>query len=730
MSDQDLSPLVGVGTPTPVGGSPGQSTSMPRTTARPYVRVEVCSSIVPSSRTASGRAKSDEGRWFCFAAGCGLDRETEDFLGGESAVLQGESNGSKISFGGPSGIGRVQIRHTLQGLQASVSFRGTDISLRLARLVRPMDRLRVVLIHPLVEAEDHQWTIFDGLLDSCRAGVRGGSSYVASLTLQATGGVRAILSGGTYNWQGFLHADSDLVRSSAGKTLYEKIGREARPPQDVIRAFIESAIKTSMSLRVGDWREEGGLDMLSYVGFSSGFWRGLPGALFPLPYSLIQSQSGLSFWRIAEGLAEPQLHEVFETLESPSPGELERPVLVHRPIPFPGRAALDGIGWESLEVYEITRDRALPTQWEETLTGEVHPNVFHWNGAGVMDNSSAYQLHRNAIGFLSSNDLINRFGYHSQDFSSRMGPLAPGKGAADYVSWIQDALEHYGRQQAPLALLRNLRLTAPFYPVRPGMVLVDSSAGDDVSTKVTGYVTGTDFMLEGSADSFSMSMTVEVARAIRGVDAEGYPDAYRDLASDLSRKPYAGKGLGDLPPPPATSATYKPPKKEEAKRGDAGQFAEAIHGAASEYGFEPWVIAHLLHNETAMGRNMAGSKKGIAQLTDIAVWELVANSHVNPDGSIFSANDRGDPTKCIYAAAHLLKLSKAALRFPTGWTASEDNPAESWWLRAYRWGAASTNVFGSSNGWRWPSTGEAYPDYRRYWSPAGVKRGKAFWAGV
>jgi hypothetical protein len=696
---------------------------------RPFIKVELSASIVPGSAL-------DKDRWYRYSAGLALAPGESS-----SATLTRIVDGKRQVLEGAASLISAQASDSLQGQTCTTRFPLTGLVCYLAPLVRPMDRLRL----SVTVAGYPDWLLFDGVVRSVRGSRRAGSGWSAELQLSSSG-VEAILGGAVFNWQGFIHPASDILQGAEGKTLMEAIGESAKAPELIIRAFIESAIRSAMGLKVGDTAHDEGLSVLDYISFPEGSeWSSWPDVAYPLPWNLIQGQSGASFWQVAQAVSEPVLHEFFigyreqvteESSTGGKPGPL-RPALVHRPRPFPGVDPKWDTYWKALRVVKVGGTHLSNVMGvDDVLSGESHPNAFHWAGLGLGDHSKEAFFSKLFWGWASSNELINRYGYSSTAVVSKLAPIAPGAPIQDYLGFAKDHLLHFAGQEAPLSLLRSRSLDAPFLPVRPGEVLEDHSLGSDSASIVTGYVVSTDFTLRAAGDGISMSMGATVVRSLRGTDAAGYPDAVRALLPDLTLKRYAGKGVAEPGPMPAVDGVYKPPAVAAAvPQALDSKVYYAIKAAAARQSVPPWFVAHILQNETGFGRFWGNTpaevavatKKGMGQITSVAHADLVSIGYTNPDGSPFTLADRADVVKNIHATAAFLKRCQALIEDMPGGFPSNGQSYYSWVARAYRFGAGPARTLGASLGWQWPAAGEAFPDYARYWSPDGIKKGQAMW---
>jgi len=699
---------------------------------RPFVRVELASSLVDGD-------PNDKDRWYRYIGGVAVGDQN---LEPESGALYKIQDGKVVLQSGDAGVISASASDNFSGQTGSARWGLAGLGLALARLVRPMDRMRITIRVPGIP----EWVLFDGFVRLVRGSSRAGAGWSASLQIDAAG-LQHMLSQAIFNWQGFIHPDSTILNTPNGETLAEALFKSALPPHRVVRAFLESAINSSMGLRIGDPEagnpEDGtvpdGLKVSEYClfdPFPASDWESWPGSAFPLPWSLIHSQSGSSYWGIVQAMAEPILHEVFVGYRAPQ-GRTEteaRPTLIHRPRPLPGSPEFDGY-WHALPVVKVG-GQGQPSLMgvEEALSGDQRANCFHWTGLGVGDHSMQAFQAKLFWGWASSDALVNRFGYSSHPLSSKLAPIEPGAKVDDYLFFAQKHMLHYARQEAALPLLKFRRLDAVFIPVRPGQVLEDHSLGDSPDKVVTGYVTSTDWRLVGSGDSFSMSFGANVERCLKGCDAPAYPDAVRALVPDMELKAYAGKDVGPQRKAPAVTSAFKPGKYVPAKPEPIpNEIYDAIKAASKRQQIPAWLIAHVLQNETGFGRNWnsesgeaAAKAKGIGQITEVAVADLVSIGYLNVNTTPFKASDRGDVGKNIHAVAAFLKRCQDLLAvMPGGFTTGESY--YSWVARSYRWGAGDTRLLGASTGWTWPPAGEAFQDYNRYWSPMAITRAQKIW---
>jgi hypothetical protein len=685
----------------------------PRISSRPYVRLEICASRVKD-------CKEDEGRVYNFVTGLGLERLTgvpEE----KSSVLMMNGN----SYAGRGCLVRCLAQDAMTGQSGSVSLAMNEITKHLAEKIRTMDRMRLVLRHPLVP--DREWLLFDGPIKSARLSRQAGSGFSNTLNLQA-GGLPMILGGATFNWQGFVHPSADLLRGVVGTTLYERMCKSALPTHLLVKEFIQATILQTMAIYLGDWKRATGIPIDEYVQFSEKFWHSIDNAALPIPWPILQQQTGQSFWTLVQRIAEPFLHEIFCGYELRAGDSLEHPVLIHRPLPFPGMgpgSEIDRDGeWRALPVYRVGYDAPSFDMVEEEISMAQAPTVIHWAPSGAADHSKQIAESKLLYGYMLSESLIQRYGFHSVAVTSRVAPIAPGTDPQDAVKWSKRCLEHYGRQFLPLSLMRSRQYAAPFIPIRPGQVFEDWSAGATMERCVTGYCTGSSFSLSASRDGIQMRSDIQVERCIWGTDAANYPDAHRALVSDIRFQEYAGPQTSAQPPVMTDLAPPLPEGKTPRKVQDAAtKYEDDIKAAAKRSGIPAWVIAHVLTNESQMGTYLnSNADKGIAQLVN-AAQQLVANGYHNPDGSLWKIADRGDPKKSIYACAEYLRWGMDQLQAPA--LASGDK--WSYVVRTYRWGANGTNIFGNANNWTFPGTDASEEDFRRYWSPDGMGKGLQRW---
>lgn len=699
---------------------------------RPFVKVELAASVVPGDPV-------DSGRWYRFVGGV----STGDRLDVSTGTLVAVEKGALSVYDGSAGVPLVSSSDSFSGQSATFRFQLTGLMQRLLPRIRPMDRLRISVILPGFPAG---WVLFDGFVRAVDLSAQAGNGWSNTVTVHGAGG-QYLLAAAIFNWQGFVHPDHTLLNGPDGQPLAEAVGMSARPPHILARGFLNAGLKPAMGLKIGDLDGDvksastgNGTSISDYLLFdhaqSSRDWSSWPGVAFPLPWPFVQTQSGSSFWGIVETLSEPVLHEVFMGYRSPSSGGLARPTLIHRPRPFPGLPEFDSY-WLGLDVVKVG-GLGQPSIFgvRDTLSADRRPNAFHWTGLGFGDHSKQEFQAKLAWGWAASNALINRFGYASYGITSRVAPLMPGAPLKDYTDFSKTHLQHYAQQEVALPLLHRRELNAIFIPCRPGMVIEDSTLGDTLDKKVTGYVTSVDFALSASADSYSMNFGVSLDRCVRGTDAAGYPATIRGLVPDLTLFPYAGKDIGNLPPPPAVGGTYQlPPLASSAPAALPNDVYAAIKAASKRQSIPAWLIAHVLHNETGFGRfwgNDAASvavarQKGIGQITTAALSDLSSIGYTNPDGTPFTAVQRGDVTLNVHGTAGFLKRCQGLIEAQPGGFPSNGESYYSWVARAYTRGATETRTVGESFAWAWPSAGEPYPDYMRYWSPDAILKAQSMW---
>jgi hypothetical protein len=369
---------------------------------------------------------------------------------------------------------------------------------------------------------------------------------------------------------------------------------------------------------------------------------------------------------------------------------------------------------------------------DESLSMDRNANTFHWAGLGLGDHSKEAFNAKIFWGWASSFELVNRYGYSSRSVASKVAPIAPGAPINDYMAFSKEHLLHFAAQDSPLCLLKTRGIDAVFLPVRPGEVVEDHSQGSTDDRITTGYVVSTNFSLQVFGDSVALSMGATLERCLTGTDAVNYPDRVRALLTDVELKAYAGQGVGSPGPHPAVSSTYVPPQPAIVPPPVLDEkIRQAIIKARNQFKIPGWLIAHVLLNETSMGRNMGGpttAAAGIAQITGPAVDDLVSIGHTNPDGSPFTASDLRDVEKCIWACGRFLKRSQELIEANPGGFPANGSDYYSWVLRAYRNGAGDTRTLANGWGWKFPPIGEpSYPDYARYWSPDGVEKGRKTW---
>lgn len=721
----DLSPQVGVVSASSTAGA--QRPFPPTITARPFVRLTISASIVPGDPT-------DTARYYRFVAGVPLgDGGSVDAAASSSISYQ--DGDSLRTVTGSCGLLSLSGQDSLSGQSCNIRLAPVGTADLLARRIRTKDRIRIEIIHPPIKGLTTSpcWLAFDGLVRSVRGMVAGSGGTFRSTLSIIGGGLQTLLAGAVYNWQNQIHPDAKVMAKFSDTVLGDHLGKVAAPPHEIISAFLRGAVGTAMSLRVGDDVTAEGLPIMDYLRFGQGQdWSSVKftgsSLCYPIPWNLLQQASSSSCWALVQMVAEACWHEVFVGYRDF--GGRTLPALIHRPRPYPGLAEFDA-NWKALPVRRIgTWPGPGVIDLSDELSDGAFPNTFHWAGLSLGDQSRDLEFMKIALGFVVSDRMVNRFGYSAVGLTTKLAPISQGSSAADMTKFARTGLLHYATQDVGLPYMKRQSFGGVFLPVRPGEVLECDVMGDSPDALTTGYITATSFGLSSSNGDFSLSMTAEVDRVLYGVDAAGYPARVRALVPDLRSVAYAGEGLGHNRPAPNQETPYEPPK---AKKGTSRpsmpvDLVGPIHAASRAFGIPSWVIAHVLHNETGLGTNLGtpiARRNGIAQITGVATSALIQAGHTNPDGTAFRARDKGDRARCVHACGAFLKIIKNDLT-DRGLPSSAQS-YWSWVIRGYRWGAASTADLGTATGWRWPSAGEAFPDYRRYWSPQGVAKGKQNW---
>ena len=133
----------------------------PHSSSRPYVRVEICSSLIPRTDRPESVDPNDEHRWYRFAGGCAINEVGPQINNQTSGVLTYEDeNGTQVVANGNSGLIQISARDSLAGQNGSVVLLVNDLTKILARLIRPMDRMRIIVIHPKCTNDKHQWLAY------------------------------------------------------------------------------------------------------------------------------------------------------------------------------------------------------------------------------------------------------------------------------------------------------------------------------------------------------------------------------------------------------------------------------------------------------------------------------------------------------------------------------------------------------------------------------------------
>lgn len=724
----------------------------------PLIRIEIVSSIVPPNASGTGGDITDVGREYKFLCMTPLG-EAESSLGGYTSSIVYKEDGVKKTAVGSCGLSNYSDNDSFGGQSCSISMRYSGTVRLLAPRMRPMDRIRVELIHPDSPFGNpvKKWLLFDGFLRSLSSFVRGGDGFSAGVTISAVG-IASVLGAAVFNWQRFVHPDSDIFNRAAGDALFDACSTVAERPDSMIEKIVKGAVDLSMSLRVGDFSsniedapKKFGLGILEYLRFAkasslpgaSRLWSAASGAAYPLPYATIQSQSGQSFWSIIQMVSEPFLHELFVSYLPSNDGK-EQPYLVHRPRPFPGLftmkdSAFSGdAGWNAIiadkQVCIVGSGNFGAIELQDELTSDRRPNCFHWASLGNHDSSEQLFQAKLAFGYARSDAMVNRFGFSSHGVLTKLQPIGQGIKADEYLDWVSEHLLNFGQQEVGLPYMRNRTISAPFLAARPGWILEDRTLGTRPEDAVTGYVTSVSHNLSATSDGISFRTNVQVSRAILGTDAAGYPDAARALVPDFKFHPYIGKDaeaagkhlqrvIGNDPPAAATPTTTAAGKPKPVLPGKIPQdLIPYIEAAAKRFSVPGWVIAHILQNESSFGHNWSPTdKRGIMQVTEIANENLISEGYRNPNGSLYVGIDRYNKEFAIHAGTRCIVDTIAYMR--AGGMPTRVESYWSWIFLGYRAGWSVAVAYGNATGWRWDQSSPPMPepdDYARYRKPSTV----------
>lgn len=716
----------------------------------PRVRITICASTVPG-------ADFDTKRWYRFVVDSTVD-DSDTTL--RASLTTMDSSGRKSTRVGASGFKQFNSGEGVQSdPSAELAFLATPLIDTLNPLLFPMD---AVTIEINSFALGGWWTVFDGFICSIDGNI---SSYADSIERGLRLSCRSIqrsLEAAIYNWQGMIHpVGSELPESGSGspgdiQRLAEVLEGSVQRPEAVIKAFLSAGVRTAMTLNVGSINNDGGLPIGGYVQFADGTdFRSAFNVAVPIPYANLQLWHSVSFWNLALSMSEPQLHEFFWSYRANLNGPGKIPTLVFRPRPFPGLPEKD-TEWTQLPRYEVGPG-ALPSPFmvREVLSDSDRSNCFTWAFQNMGDASSAQFASMVMVGWFFSPMMVNRFGYSSTEIRTSMAPIFPTGDQdtmKDLANFAVQATEHVARQDMPLPFLKRRSLTFQTVPVRPGCILVDKTAGSKMADWITGYISEVKTVLSASSSSISMSQTVEVIRCLKGCDADGYPAAVRALVPDIQHRTYGSEVLGTSQgPPPAGGAVNTSSTKDGTGPARAAVSAKAdpkladyAKAAADRNSVPPWLVMHILHQETGLGTNFGNPptalslRNGIGQITSTASSQLKLNGYTNADGTLYQDSDRSDTQKCVGAVAAYLNWTQNQLKAAG---LPPDNASYwSWVARGYRWGVGDTVNLGNATGWTFtgptaaiggaPDFANPAPDYARYWSPPGVAGGQALYGSI
>ncbi|MBI3131478.1 MAG: transglycosylase SLT domain-containing protein [Acidobacteria bacterium] len=608
----------------------------------------------------------------------------------KGSVLRFESNGTQ-ELKGASGLWELETEESLEVQRARLSFASSELARLLFARLEPQDHLRIVFSDGMRRS-----VAFDGFISGFEDGLQmHPQGLQASLTLESLG-LRKILDQAIFNWQAALSPADDQSFTADGQTLYRALQGDGRPPQEIVRAFLEAWFKPHAKLEIG----EGKLEPGNWFRLAEGRdWSCAYDAKFPLAYQLLYQAWGSSLWELFTSLAEPDLHECFVTYAGEA-GE-ERPTLVFRPRPFPG-AEGDDAAWSALPVRKLGVDGAPgATAVLRSRSDRQRANAFHWAWTGFTDRSTSAFAAKAQLGWWADRKAIARYGFAAKQVVTQLLPSGGGDdpNVRGYLEGVEALLKRVAYQEAPLHQLESQSRSYPLMTgIRPGMVVEDHSGG----IPTTGYLASVSHRLRWDRERIEATTHLGLVRALPGATVETYPREVRARLA-LERIPY----LKPREIQAAQDGASAPPKAQSQGPAQAGgvPYATAIQAAAAKQGVPPAVLAAILKQESGfnrMARNPDSSAAGIAQFLKGTADDMGRRGCRNPDGTPFTAADRLDAEKSIHAAAWYLKDIAGALEAKG---LPKDHP-EFWGWVAYGYnrgpGAAAGN--GSALGWNLPST--------------------------
>ena len=587
----------------------------------------------------------------------------------------------------PSGLIGWQTHESMEGTKVTLEFGKGPISELLEGLVQPNDFVSVEIAGPM----DAKYRLaFLGLVSDINTHAQGTpNGFSSGMTLSAEG-LKKFFDQSIYNWQGVMALGDSILTGNIGKEAfdaYEELiknaGVTSRPDQ-VIKALIKIGVSNSVQALVHEKRVEPG-DLFAF----GPDWGSLyPAENAPITASWLMSTWTGSLWALVESLAERDIHEIFWTIRTID-GE-DKPVLIHRPRPFPDGGVKGGNAqWLKLEKHVFGKDGrpgALGFMRQRSDGGRV--NAFHWGqSGGFTDSDGASQAKKMVLGWYCDARSIKKYGFAPREVA--VG-LLPSNESPNWLDLVGEVLHRVACQEAGLYLMGNeSRSYGCLLPgVHVGQVAEEWT---NSSSPTTGYITSVSQVYKSSPQGIVATATLGIARSIRGVTFEEYPDACASL-STIQHVQYISNthaseigAHGAKTGEPTLTATGVPN-------------ANLIATSSASHSVPAWFMAKLYGKESSFGtdhrmnsENEAGAL-GPMQITHVAITDA------NQLGYACTLEDRRDTAKAMDIAAFLVKH-----RYAPAITAAGCDPSSDYYWSyvadAYYLGGAAAAASGQAANW-------------------------------
>lgn len=618
----------------------------------------------------------------------------------------------------PAGITGFQTHETMQGMTASLEFARGPLAVALADRIQPNDYLSIEIAGP---RDKDLRLAFMGLVSDIRETVQSSPNNIrTAMTIQAEG-LQKLFNQAIYNWQGVMGQGQDQMLEPETFAAYKELcakGGATVAPHELIKEFVNVGISSAIWARVHKKRVKAG----ELFGFGTGSkWSSLfSDGNFPNSASQIMSTWSGSLWSMIESLAQPDIHELFWTIETQD--GVEKPILVHRPRPFPDggqdmskeavearkktwydqnlqsgyQAGKGDRDWLALKHHVLGReDYPVAIGSMRQLSDHNHANSFHWAWSGASDQSSDTVMAKMALGWWSDRRGRAKYGFAPRQVSIGYLPQT-----GNFMETVQGLLRRVAFQEAPLRLLRSESLTyGAFLPgVHVGEAIEDHSFGKPT----TGYLTSISHAYRSTPQGIQVSSTLGIARSLGNCTFRDYPARVRGLV-DMVHTPYIQKGehpgekgkQGAKQCWNANSSAVVPP--------GGIPYQDQIKAAAARHNVPSWFLARLFQNESSFNRNPNTNKEdgdtvlGPMRIIRAAVTDANSLGYTKPGGGPATLEDRRDVGTSLDMAAFLLSKRympaiDAAQTFVNGtyWR---------WVADAYNCGADKAAANGKACGW-------------------------------